>query len=190
MMGALNGCVGVPVTDPTTLPAGEWRLDPRHTSVTWGVRHFGLAWTTGRFDEVSASLTLDPEHPETAQMTAIIYAASLSSGDDQLDGILTGTAWLAADSSPQIVYQVTHVEVTGENTGVLSGDLTLRGVTQPTDTNVTFYGGNYNFLEGYEALGFSGDMLIDRRDFGVGNLPGTIAGANVRIHIEAEFLKD
>lgn len=190
MMGALSGCVGVPVTDPTTLPAGEWRLDPRHTSVTWGVRHFGLAWTTGRFDEVSASLTFDPEHPETAQMTAIINAASLSSGDDQLDGILTGTAWLAADSSPQIVYQVTHVEVTGENTGVLSGDLTLRGVTQPTDMSVTFYGGNYNFLEGHEALGFSGDMLIDRREFGVGNLPGTIAGANVRIHIEAEFLKD
>jgi hypothetical protein len=33
-------------------------------------------------------------------------------------------------------------------------------------------------------------MTIDRRDFNVGILPATIVGNEVRVHIEAEFLKN
>jgi polyisoprenoid-binding protein YceI len=190
VLGAVSGCAGVPVTEPTQLPAGGWQLDPRHTSVTWGVRHFGLAWDTGRFDGVEASLEFDPEDPESAQLTAIVDTGSVSSGQADLDAVLRGSSWLAADIAPQIVYRSTVVEVTGENEGRVTGDLTLRGETREVQMDVTFYGGNFIFLEGRQALGFRGDMMIDRREFGVGNLPSSIVGNTVRIHIEAEFLKN
>jgi len=190
LLAMLAGCVGAPVTAPQQLPSGAWQLDPRHTSVTWGVRHFGLAWDEGRFDTVEASLDFDPEHPESAQLTAIVDAASVSSGQPDLDSVLRGGAWLATDSAPQIVYRSTGIQVTGDNTGRITGELTLRGVTHEAQMDVTFYGGNYIFLDGKQALGFSGDMMIDRSDFGVGNLPTSIVGNEVRIHIETEFLKD
>ncbi len=189
-MALLASCAGVPVTEPSELPAGEWRLDPRHASVTWGVRHFGLSWTTGRFDAMDASLTFDPQNPEAARLTAIAETGSVSTGLADFDGVLRGSAWLAAEESPQIVFTSTGIEVTGERTGRVTGALTLRGVTNEAVMEVEFYGGNFNFLEGRDALGFAGDMVIDRRDFGVGNLPATIAGNEVRIHIEAEFLKE
>ena len=186
----LPSCVSAPVTDPTALPAGEWQLDPRHASVTWGVRHFGLSWVRGRFDRVEARLTFDPEFPEQAQLVAIVDADTVSTGLAGFDETLRGGAWLAAENNPQIVFRSSRIAVTGERTGQVTGVLTLRGVTRETVMDVEFYGSNLNFLEGRRALGFGGDMVIDRSDFGVGNLPSTIAGNEVRIHIEVEFLKD
>lgn len=186
----LAGCIGAPVTAPQDLPSGEWRLDPRHSSVTWGARHFGLSWVTGRFDTADATLDFDPEYPERAMLTAIVNASSVSSGHNGFDATLRGGAWLAVESNPQIVFRSTAIEVTSETRGRVTGDLTLRGVTQETQMDVEFYGGNFNLLEGRQALGFSGDITINRSDFGVGNLPVTIVGDEVRIHVEAEFLKD
>jgi len=186
----LASCIGAPVTDPTALPAGEWQLDARHSSVTWGARHFGLAWVRGRFDRVEASLTFDPEFPERAQLVAIVDAQSISTGLDGFDETLRGGAWLATENNPQIVFRSSRVDVTGERTGQVTGMLTLRGIARETVMDVEFYGSNLSLLEGRRALGFGGDMVIDRSDFGVGILPSTIAGNEVRIHIEAEFLKD
>ncbi|MFW6413569.1 MAG: YceI family protein [Oceanicaulis sp.] len=45
-------------------------------------------------------------------------------------------------------------------------------------------------MEGRRALGFSGEITIDRTEFGVGRLPGNFIGDEVRVLIEAEFLKD
>ena len=56
---------------------------------------------------------------------------------------------------------------------------------------IVFYGGNFNFLENRDVLGFGADMIVSRRDFGIGPLiPSTIAGDEVRIRIEAEFLRE
>jgi len=186
----LASCVGVPTTEPSELPAGEWELDPRHASVTWRARHFGLSWMTGRFDHIEASLTFDPENPTAAKLTAIIRAASVSTGLEEFDQTLRGAAWLAVEESPQIVFVSSAIEVTGSNIGRVTGDLTLRGVTREVVMEVEFYGGNFNFLEGQQVIGFGGDIVIDRRDYDVGNLPVTIAGEEIRIRIEADFLRE
>src|SRR5690348_14700843 len=45
------------------LPAGAYRIDPRHTSVLFRIRHEGLSWFTARFDTKDASLELNPASP-------------------------------------------------------------------------------------------------------------------------------
>ena len=54
---------------------------------------------------------------------------------------------------------------------------------------IEFYGGLFNFLEGSNTIGFGADMVIDRSDFAIGNLPETVVGREIRIRIEAEFLE-
>ena len=56
--------------------------------------------------------------------------------------------------------------------------------------DIEFYGGNYNFLVGRDAIGFGASLVINRQDFGIGNLPVTIDGNEVRIRIEADFLRE
>ena len=187
---ALTACVSPATTDPAELPSGEWTLDPAHASVTWQVRHLGLSWYTARFDRAQASLSFDPAAPEDAQLTAIIDATSISTGDPDFDQTLQGGGWFDAANHPEIVFRSTRIEVTGDTTGRIFGTLSLKGVEAPAVLETEFYGGTFNPLEGTQALGFGADLTIDRTQFGVGNLPGNFIGDEVRVRIEAEFLRD
>ena len=187
---ALTACVSPATTDPASLPSGDWTLDPAHARVTWQVRHLGLSWYTARFDRAQASLSFDPAAPEDAQLTAIIDATSISTGDANFDEILRGGGWFDTASHPQIVFRSERIEVTGEATGRIFGTLTLKGVEAPAVLETEFYGGTFNPLEGAQALGFGADLTVDRTQFGVGNLPGNFIGDEVRVRIEAEFLRD
>ena len=187
---ALSACVSPATTDPAELPSGEWALDPGHTSVTWRVRHLGLSWYTARFNAAEASLRFDPASPGDAQLTAVVDAASVSTGDPDFDETLRGSGWLDAERHPEIVFRSTRIELTGETTGRIHGALTLKGVTADAVLETEFYGGTFNPLEGAQALGFGADLVIDRTEFGIGNLPGNFIGDEVRLRIEAEFLRE
>jgi polyisoprenoid-binding protein YceI len=187
---ALTACVSPPSLDPVDLPAGEWRLDPGHASVTWRIRHLGLSWYTARFDRVDASLSFDPANPETAQLTATVDAASVSTGNPEFDQTLRGRGWFDAETYPQIVFISERIEVTSETTGRVFGMLTLKGVSRPAILETEFYGGLFNPLEGRQALGFGADLVINRTEFGVGRLPGDFIGDEVVLRIEAEFLQE
>lgn len=184
----LSACL-TPTTDPQRLPAGEWGLDPDHASVTWSVQHMGLSKYTGRFDRIDASLAFDPERPDLARLVAIIEADSISTGDPEFDRQLADD-WLQAERAPQLTFRSTAIEVKGATSGRVTGTLTLRGQTRPAVMDVTFYGGAFNPLTRRDTIGFAGDLVINRTEFGVGNLPAAIVGHEVRIHIEAEFQRE
>lgn len=185
----LCACVASPRTDPAALPAGAWTLDDAHASVVWRVRHLGLSWYTARFDTVEASLDFDPARPEQAALTAIVDAASISTGDPDFDTLLRGPGWFNVEAHPDIVFRATRIEASGETRGRVHGALTIKGVTRPAVLETEFYGGLFNLLEGRRAIGFGADMTIDRTEFGVGRVPGNFIGDEVQVRIEAEFLR-
>lgn len=184
---ALCACA-TPTTDHQRLPAGNWGLDTAHSSVIWRVRHFGLAWYTGRFDSLAASLDFDPADPQAARLTAIIEAASLSTGDPDFDRLLAND-WLHAAQYPQIIFTSDRIDIIDASHGRATGRLVMNGRTLEAVMEIEFYGGRFNMLAGRDTLGFGADMVIDRTAFAVGSLPASIVGTEIRIHIEAEFLR-
>lgn len=184
---ALSACA-TPTTDPQRLPAGSWALDTEHASVIWRARHLGLSWYTGRFDSLAASLDFDPADPQAAQLTAIIDTASLSTGDSGFDRTLAND-WLHAAQNPQIIFTSERVELIDSTRGRAFGRLAMNGREAEAVMEIEFYGGSFNMLAGRDTVGFGADMVIDRTDFGVGSLPASIVGTEIRIHIEAEFLR-
>jgi polyisoprenoid-binding protein YceI len=183
----VTACV-TPTTDPTRLPAGEWELDPAHVSATWQVRHMGLSWYTGRFDQLSASLDFDPQNPQDAQLVAIIDAASISTGDPAFDAELAQN-WFHADRHPQLVFRTDHIEIIDDTHGRATGALSVNGVENQTVMQIEFYGGAFNPLAGANVIGFVADMQIMRDDYNISNLPHAIVGNEINIHIEAEFIR-
>jgi polyisoprenoid-binding protein YceI len=183
----LSACM-TPTTDVQRLPAGAWQLDPSHSSVIWRVRHTGLTWYTGRFDEISARLDFDPARPDAAQLTAIIAADSISTGDAAFDTVLS-ESWLHADRHPQLVFRSQRIERIDDTHGRAHGELSLNGRTHPAALDIEFHGGGYNMLVGTDVIGFAADLTIDRGLYGVGNLPASIVGDEIRVHIEVEFLR-
>jgi polyisoprenoid-binding protein YceI len=175
------------------LPSGDYRLDPRHASVIFRIRHMDLAWFTARFDDRMATLQLDPADPSRSRLTASVATESVNTGVLSDDGARNfdqaiGRA-IGGAATPRITFVSTRIERTGEFTARVIGDLTMNGQTHPVTLNATFAGGRVDPLRGGAmVLGFSAYGEFDRSDWGVTQW-SAFTGDTVQVVIEAEFTK-
>ena len=185
----LVGCATPPDPSPKAAPQGSYVLDPAHASVIWSLSHAGLSQYTARFDKITGALDFDPERPENSRVDIVIDPMSVNTGLPEFDTtIATDSKYLDAESYPEIRFTSTSIQVTGENTGLITGDLTLRGVTKPVTLNTTFNGVGKSFGHPGETLGFSAQGEFLRSDFGLDYLItlGNI-GDKITLRIETEF---
>lgn len=172
------------------LPAGTYRLDRRHASVLFRIRHMDLSWFTARLDTIDATLTLDPVDPTRSQLAAQADANSVSTN------VLTGAGERAFDAligralgGEMIRFTSTSIVRTGRYTAQVTGDLTLNGQTRPATLDVTFGGGRIDPLRGGAmVLGFSAHGVIDRRQWGIDEWRA-FASDEVQLVIEAELVR-
>jgi len=192
-VAALAGCASLLApnvkTDPAALRAGQYALDPDHAALVFRIDHLGFSQFVGRFEKFSASLDFDEADPTSARVEAIIDMTSLDVANDEFAETLQGSDWFDAEAYPEAVFRSTAISVTDENAGVMTGDLTLHGVTAPVSLDVVFNGGAPDRLRGGNyVVGFSARGAFSRGAFGVDRFGGLI-GDNVAIEIEAEFIR-
>ena len=175
---------------PVDLPAGAYRVDPRHTTVLFRIRHMGLAWLTARFDTEDATLELDSADPSRSRLSASVEAGSVNAGvpgEPEFDRAIARA--LGAAGTPRISFVSTAIERSGAHTARVTGDLTMNGQTHPATLDVTFDGGAVDPLRGGAmVLGFSAHGVINRSQWGV-NQWRAFSGDEVQIVIEAELVK-
>lgn len=178
-------------------PSGEYTLDPTHTSVLVRARHFGLSNYTLRMADVSGTLNFSAEDPAQSSVNVSVGANSVRTeyvGQRDFNAELENSQWLDADAHPALTFQSTEVTLTGPNTGRMTGDLTIRGVTHPITFDVTFNKGYPQHPMGLPMalLGFSAHGSFKRSDYGMRVLlPLAEGGAGVsdevEVVIETEF---
>ena len=173
-------------TEAEALKPGAYALDMRHAALTFKVDHLGFSNYVGRFERFDASLDFDADNPSAARVEAIIDMTSLDIADDEFAETLMGPDWFDAAAHPQGIFKSIHIEITGETSGRMTGDLTLKGATHPVTLDVTFNGGANDILRGGYIVGFSARGIFDRTLFGIDKFDGVV-GNNVTIEIEAEF---
>ena len=185
----LLACATPPVTDVSELEAGNYRLDPTHARVNWSLSHAGLSQYTARFDDVRGTLNFDPAAPQSSRLDIRIDPKSVSTGLPKFDETLaTSGNYFDGDTYPEIRYVATAITTLSDSTGVIVGDLTLRGVTKPVTLNVTFNGAGKSFGNPGKTLGFSATGTFLRSDFGMDYLIKLAGiGDEITLQIEAEF---
>jgi len=174
------------VHDPAAVPAGEYRLDPRHASLIATVSHMGLSQYTMRFDKLDAHFVYDPAHPQASQIAVTVDPASLDVGDAGVSHQFADT-FLDAGASPQITFTSTAIQITDAAHGTVTGDLAFHGQTHPVTLAVTFNGYGASLIGG-QRVGFSATTDIKRSDFGSKAWLGPV-GDTVHLVIEAEFTR-
>lgn len=87
---------------------------------------------TGRFTNVSGTITLDGQEPRTAQAEVAIDAASVDTRNARRDKHLRAVDFLHAEEHPHLPFVSRRVEAVDRAAGAyrVSGDLTIRGVTR------------------------------------------------------------
>jgi len=184
----LSACASTPELTPSAAPAGNYTLDPTHTSVTWSLSHAGLSNYTARFDKTSGTLDFDPDNPENSAVFITIDPASVSTGLPDFDQTLaTDSRYFDVNSYPEITFVSTQIIKTGDSTADITGDLTFRGVTKPVTLKTKFYGAGKSFGNPGKTLGFSAETTLLRSNFNMTHLISFGIGDEVEIRIETEF---
>jgi polyisoprenoid-binding protein YceI len=171
---------------PAELPAGAYRLDPEHATLLLKIDHLGFSQLVGRFDRFDATLDFEPDNPEASSLTAEIDPASIDFDLPQFEDDLRGPDWFDVARFPEARFASREVVATGENTGRITGDLTVHGVTQPVILEVVFNGGGNSLVTGRYTLGFAAMGTVSRSAFGLGAYAPAVGDAVV-LEIHAEF---
>ncbi len=185
---AMAQMIGPLSKDPAAQPNGIYKIDPKHTSVTWKVWHMGTSHYTSRFSKVDGELSYDPKDLTKSSVKITIDPASVDTGLPDFNKEIAGEKFLGGDKHPAITFDSTAVTKTGATTGTVTGNLSINGVTKPVTLDVTFNGGLDNNIMGAHDIGFSAKGKINRSDFGV-NYGIPMVSDEVTIDIETEFLQ-
>ena len=172
-------------TDLSTL-TGTYTIDASHSTLGFVARHAMVTKVRGAFNEFEGTATLDGANPANSTAKVTIKATSIDTRNEQRDEHLRSNDFFAMDEFPEITFVSTGVSVDGE-TYELTGDLTVKGVTK--SVTIPFeYEGSAKDPFGNDRVGFSGSLVINRKDFGVSfNAPLETGGLLVSDKITLEF---
>jgi polyisoprenoid-binding protein YceI len=147
--------------------ADNYELDKSHTRILFYVNHLGFSDTIGDMTKYDGSFTFDEKDPSKSSVTLSLDPTGIRTSSEALDKHLQNADFFNTEKFPKITFTSTAVKVTGENTGEVTGDMTLLGVTKPVTLKVTFNKGDYHpYTKSYVA-GFSGSTSFKRSDFGM-----------------------
>ena len=175
-----------PSTDLTKIQSGKYQLDKSHASITYTISHLGYSHYTSRFNDFDATLDFDAKDPTKSKLEVKINPASTDSNNAHLKEKLDSATFFDTVKFPEAKFVSTKIEKTSATEGLITGDLTLHGVTKPVVLKTTFNGGGVNPFAGVDSLGFSAIGKLNRSDFGITEyLPAV--GDEVKFYVEVEF---
>ena len=180
----------------------RWTFEPGHTAAEFKARHMMVTWVRGHLTNIHGALKFDPEAPSQASVEVEIDVSTLWSGELQRDEHLRSADFLDVANHPKMIFKSTKVEQVGKSDYMVTGDLTLRGVTRETVLDVHYLGQwpTPYWEDGVDKgaklrAGFVATTSINRHNFGVSwqsamDRGGIVVGNEVFITIDAEALVD
>jgi polyisoprenoid-binding protein YceI len=190
-LAAVAGLLTLVSLPPATAEPRRYAIDPDHFAIAFKVRHLGIADVLGQFLKASGSFVYDEQARTVEAIRVEIDATSVFSNHDARDGHIRSGDFLDAGRHATISFVGTRSEPTGEHTGLVHGDLTVRGVTHPAVLEVTLVGaGRYPFGSRHYAVGISATTTLKRSEFGMSYaLEGGIVGDEVEVMIDFEAIR-
>jgi len=112
--------------DPRAITAGEYKIDPHHTSVIAKLAHMDLSRYSLRFDSVSGGFLFDLSRATALNLDIFIDPQSIDTGDQAFDKKIA-TRYFQIDQHPQIAFSSSAVKIAGDHMSV-DGILDFHGV--------------------------------------------------------------
>ncbi len=175
-----------------TAASGTWAIDPSHTTIGFTVRHAMIAKVRGTFGEFAGAFTIDGSNLAASSAEVTIQAASIDTKSADRDAHLTSPEFLDAATFPTLTFTSTGVKASG-NDVVVTGDLTIHGVTRSVDVNYEFIGLSQDPW-GNQRIGFEGTTKISRKDFDLTwnaalETGGVLVGDEITLLLDVEAVK-
>ena len=168
------------------LAADKYVLDASHSQVIFSYDHLGFSTTFGMFSGFEGEIMFDKENPAASSVSVSMPVMSMFTGWEQRDGHFMSGDFFSASEDDLVTFTSTSIEVTGDDTALITGDLTMNDVTQSVTLDATLNQVGTHPMAGKDWAGFDATTTLKRSDFGVGAFaPAVSDEVEVRISLEA-----
>ena len=166
-----------------------WKSDPAHSEVDFSVKHLSIANVHGRFGKVDATIALDDKDITKSTVNATIDITGVDTGQVPRDNHLKSDSFFDVAKFPAATFVSTSVAKGGSGL-LVSGNLTLHGVTKPIVLDVSGPTAPVNGLDKKPHVGFEATTTIHRLDFGIGSsFPDGVVSDEVKLTIDLDAAK-
>lgn len=172
--------------------AGEWKIDPAHSSAGFGVKHLMVSTVHGSFNKLSGTVLYDPSNPGATKVDVTIDASTVNTRDDDRDKHLKSPDFFDVAKYPTLTF-VSKKAIFSDGKVDLIGDLTIHGVTKETTFHVEGPTPPIKDPRGNTRVGASATTRISRKDFGLTwnktlEAGGVVVGDDVDLELEVELV--
>lgn len=147
----------------TAVTVGTWKLDPTHSEIGFTVRHL-VSKVRGKFDTFEGSI-VTAEDVTASSASVTVDLSSINTGTPDRDAHLRSADFFSVEEHPTMTYVTTGIAAR-DDAFVVTGDLTIKGVTKPLELEVEFLGEGADPWGGTRA-GFEAKGEISRKEFGI-----------------------
>lgn len=172
----------------TAITTGTWTLDPTHTEIGFSVRHL-MSKVRGKFETFEGTLVTS-EDITSSTVNVSVDLSSINTGTTGRDEHLRSADFFEIEANPKMTFVSTGLVQKDESSFVVTGALTIKGVSKPVEL-ITELLGEGSDPWGGTRVGVEATTEISRKEFGIDfNIPmdggKVVIGDKISIHITAE----
>lgn len=166
----------------------KYVLDPSHSQVMFSYDHLGFSTTYNLFAGFDGEIMFDQDEPTNSSVTVSIPVMSLFTGWEKRFEHIMSDDFFGAAEGDMITFTSTGIEVTGDDTAIITGDLTINGETKSVDLDAKLNKSGDHPMAGKPWAGFDATTTISRSDYGLGKFAPNISD-QLDVHISVEATK-
>ena len=153
----------------TAVRSGTWTLDPTHTEVGFTVRHI-MSKVRGTFETFEGTIVTADDVTDS-RVDVSVDLGSINTGTADRDNHLRSSDFFEVETNPTMTFTSTGIVEKAPGELVVTGDLTIKGVTKPLELDVEVLGEGGDPWGG-TRVGVEATGQISRKEFGVDfNIP-------------------
>jgi polyisoprenoid-binding protein YceI len=186
-MKLLSLAAAMALAATSSFAAEKYTLDASHSQVVFNYNHLGFSTTYGMFSGFEGEISYDEANPSASSVTVSMPVKSMFTGWEKREGHFFSPDFFNAQDGDLVTFTSTGIEVSGDNTAMITGDLTMNGVTKAVTLDATLNKADTHPMAGKPWLGFDATTSVMRSDFGLGAFAPAVSDAvQIQISVEAQ----
>ncbi|ETX30672.1 YceI family protein [Roseivivax isoporae] len=163
-------------------------LDSSHSQIVFHYDHLGFSTGYGMFSGFEGDIMFDQEDPANSSVEVSFPVRSMLTGWEARFEHFMSDDFFGASDDEMVTFTSTGIEVTGENTALITGDLTLNGVTKEVVLDAVLNQAGTHPMENKPWAGFSATTTLVRSDFELGMFAPYVSD-EIEVELSVEAMK-
>lgn len=171
---------------PAFAASDTYVLDPSHSQIVFDYNHLGYSTTTGMFSGFEGKIQFDQAEPAKSSVEVSFPVKTMLTGWQERFDHFMSADFFNATVNDLVTFKSTGIEVTGDKTAKITGDLTLNGVTKSVVLDAVLNQAGEHPMAKKPWAGFSATTQVKRSDYNLGQFAPFVSDeVNVNISVEA-----